>query len=216
MCPKASIVLDRRARRNPGHSQPPGPASFRTFPSKIQFKRYVPFARTTSNDLRYTAPSLASTTDMTTTPTKEFSSLKHPIPSVMVRLGILSRRGIPERLLAFNPKRPSSVNRPLYSACTPLYGSIIATNLVISSDRGPGLSPFSISPITACLALYITTTSTPHLDIFTPSRPLLSLVNRYLGTFIPLHRLYGSAVQKGGCPVSYLGYSRTIPLATIP
>lgn len=107
------------------------------FHPKTQFERYVPFARTTSNDLRYTAPSLAFTTDMTTTPIQESSSLKHPIPSVMVRLGILSRRGIPERLLAFNPKRPSSLNRPLYSACTPLYESIIATtNLVISSDRG--------------------------------------------------------------------------------
>lgn len=104
---------------------------------KTQFKRYVPFARTTSNDLRYIAPSLASTTDMTTTATRKFSSLNHPTPSAMVRLGILSRRGIPERLLAFNPKRPSSLNRPLYSACTPLYESIIAiTNLVISSDIG--------------------------------------------------------------------------------
>ena len=99
---------------------------------------YVPFARTMfSRAPLYCAPSLAFTTDMTTPATREFSSLNHTIPSVMVRLGILSRRGIPERLLAFNPKRPSSLNRPLYSACTPLYGSMIAiTNLVKTSDRG--------------------------------------------------------------------------------
>jgi hypothetical protein len=104
---------------------------FGHFPIKVLRACQKVYARTTLHLTSATVHPLLRPRRIYHTTYTEESSSRLSIPSVMVRRGNNEPKGNPETLLAFKPERPSSHNHLHSSACTPVYGIIVAIKGVV-------------------------------------------------------------------------------------